>query len=404
MFKRFLAKISNAFKKICKRKVPLWVCFVSVFLIVLITFGGSLLLVNGSKAVKTAKKLIEIDRLVSKNYIEEVDYDNLDTAVLSAYMRAIEDKYGFYKSAEDAEAVSNSFEGSAEGIGVTVYYDNEKDALAVFRVDNDSPAHKAGIKVGDFITAIDGKTVKSLGYKGSLKAIKREVGKTADITILRGAKTLNLKVEYKDFIRQTVYAKRVANYGYFCFTAFNEATFDQFEKAYFDFLKQDVKGLIFDMRGNGGGTVDSVCEVLDTLVGKCNIMTTLYADGSKEVNATSDAQKTELPITVLVDGDTASAAELFAAAVRDSEKAVLIGNTTFGKGVVQRTYFLSDNSCVRFTVGEFLPPSGNSFNNKGLTPDYEVAFTDEQAKNPYILGNDDPYIKKAVEHLNGVTK
>ena len=133
-------------------------------------------------------------------------------------------------------------------------------------------------------------------------------------------------------------------------------------------------------------------------------MTTVYADGSKEVNATSDAQKTELPITVLVDGDTASAAELFAGAVRDSEKAVLIGNTTFGKGVVQRTYFLSDDSCVRFTVGEFLPPSGNSFNGKGLTPDYEVSFTDEQAKNPYILGNNDPYIKKAVEHLNGVTK
>lgn len=351
-----------------------------------------------------SEKLQEIDGLIKKYYSGDVDESKLDDALAAAYIKALDDKYGFYKSAEDAEAVSNSFEGSAEGIGVTVYYDNEKDALAVFRVDNDSPAHKAGIKVGDFITAIDGKTVKSLGYKGSLKAIKREVGKTADITILRGAKTLNLKVEYKDFIRQTVYAKRVANYGYFCFTAFNEATFDQFEKAYFDFLKQDVKGLIFDMRGNGGGTVDSVCEVLDTLVGKCNIMTTVYADGSKEVNATSDAQKTELPITVLVDGDTASAAELFAAAVRDSEKAVLIGNTTFGKGVVQRTYFLSDDSCVRFTVGEFLPPSGNSFNGKGLTPDYEVSFTDEQAKNPYILGNNDPYIKKAVEHLNGVTK
>lgn len=351
-----------------------------------------------------SEKLQEIDALVKKYYSGEVDEETLDNTLAAAYIKALDDKYGFYKSAEDAVAVSDSFEGNMQGIGVTVYYDDENSALAVFRVDADSPAYKAGIKIGDLITAIDGKTVKQLGYDAAVKAIKREIGKTADITLLRGSKTLNLKVEYKEFTRQTVYAKRIADYGYFCFTAFNEATFDQFEKAYFDFLKQNVKGLIFDMRGNGGGTVDSVCEVLDTLVGKCDIMTTVYADGTKEVNAISDSQKTELPITVLVDNETASAAELFAATVRDTEKAVLIGNTTFGKGVVQRTYFLSDNSCVRFTVGEFLPPSGNSFNNKGLSPDYEVSFTNEQAKNPYILGENDPYIKKAVEYLNGVSK
>ena len=351
-----------------------------------------------------SEKLQEIDALVKKYYSGEVDEETLDNTLAAAYIKALDDKYGFYKSAEDAVAVSDSFEGNMQGIGVTVYYDDENGALAVFRVDADSPAYKAGIKIGDLITAIDGKTVKQLGYDAAVKAVKREIGKTADITLLRGSKTLNLKVEYKEFTRQTVYAKRIADYGYFCFTAFNEATFDQFEKAYFDFLKQNVKGLIFDMRGNGGGTVDSVCEVLDTLVGKCDIMTTVYADGTKEVNATSDSQKTELPITVLVDNETASAAELFAATVRDTEKAVLIGNTTFGKGVVQRTYFLSDNSCVRFTVGEFLPPSGNSFNNKGLSPDYEVSFTKEQAKNPYILGENDPYIKKAVEYLNGVSK
>lgn len=351
-----------------------------------------------------SEKLQEIDALVKRYYSGEIDKEMLDNTLASAYIKGLDDKYGFYKSAEDAIAVSDSFEGNMQGIGVTVYYDDENGALAVFRVDDDSPAHKAGIKIGDLITAIDGKTVKQLGYEAAVKSIKREIGKTADIALLRGNKTLNLKVEYKEFTRQTVYAKTVGSYGYFCFTAFNEATFDQFEKAYFDFLKQDVKGLIFDMRGNGGGTVDSVCKVLDTLVGKCDIMTTVYADGSKEVNATSDSQKTELPITVLVDGETASAAELFAGAVRDTEKAVLIGNTTFGKGVVQRTYFLSDNSCVRFTVGEFLPPSGNSFNNKGLSPDYEVSFTEEEAKNPYILGDNDPYIKKAVEHLNGVSK
>ena len=137
----------------------------------------------------------------------------------AAYIKALDDKYGFYKSAEDAVAVSDSFEGNMQGIGVTVYYDDENGALAVFRVDADSPAYKAGIKIGDLITAIDGKTVKQLGYDAAVKAIKREIGKTADITLLRGSKTLNLKVEYKEFTRQTVYAKRIADYDYFCFTA-----------------------------------------------------------------------------------------------------------------------------------------------------------------------------------------
>lgn len=390
--------------QISKTKITKVVSVILAFLLTVTVTANLSIYIYKSFYPAPSQKLQEIDGLIKKYYSGDVDETKLDDVLAAAYIKALDDKYGFYKSAEDAEVVSNSLEGNAEGIGVTVYYDDEKGALAVFRVDNDSPAHKAGIKAGDFITTIDGKTVKDLGYNGSLKAIKREVGTTAEITVLRGEKTIKTKVEYKEFTLQTVYARKILDYGYICFTSFNEATFDQFEKAYFDLLKQGVKGLVFDMRGNGGGTVDSVCKVLDVLVGKCDIMTTIYADGSKEVNATSDSQKTELPITVLVDEETASAAELFAATVRDAEKAVLIGTTTYGKGVVQRTYFLSDDSCVRFTVGEFFPPSGKGFNNKGLTPDYEVTFTDEQAKNPYILGDDDPYIKKAVEHLNGVTK
>ena len=401
MFKRFLAKISNAFKKICKRKVPLWVCFVSVFLIVLITFGGSLLLVNGSKAVKTAKKLIEIDRLVSKNYIEEVDYDNLDTAVLSAYMRAIEDKYGFYKSSEDAKAVSDSFEGNNNGIGITVFFSENKDALFVFRVDKDSPADKAGIKVGDSILYIDGTAVKDLGYEKSVEAIKREIGETVSIKVLRNKKIKEIKVVYSEFIRQTVYTEQYKDIGYICFTNFNTATVSQFKQALEDFKNNNVKGLVFDLRDNGGGTVTSVCKILDVLVGKCNLMTTEYIGGEKKVNYKSDKSQVNLPMAVLVNGGTASASELFAATLRHQKNAKIIGNTTYGKGVVQRTYFLSDDSCVRFTVGKFYSSDEKCYDKIGITPDYKVSFTDEQLKNQYTLGENDPYVAKALEVLGG---
>ncbi len=352
---------------------------------------------------QTSDKLAQIDSLVRKYYSGEIDDKILDDTLASAYMHAINDKYGFYRNAEDSVLVENSIEGNALGIGVTVFNDDENKALAVFRVDSGSPADKAGIKIGDKIIAIDGKTVEKVGFSESVEAIKRELGKTAEITLLRDAKEKKITVKYEEFIRQSVYYEVIQDYGYVCITAFNEATVAQFKQAYEALNRESVKGFIFDVRDNGGGTVDSVCEILDILVSECDLITTLYADGSKEISHKSDSKKCSLPMVVLTNESTASAAELFSANLRDVEGSLLIGNNTYGKGVVQRTYFLNDGSCVRFTVGEFLPAGGNSFNAKGLAPDFEVNFTEEQAKNRYDLGEDEPYLKKAIEQLNKLT-
>lgn len=402
MFKEFLVKISNSFKKIAKTKVPFWVFIVSVLLVVLIVFGGSIFIINSSKAVKTAKKLIEIDRLVDKNYIDEIDYDKLDSVVLSAYMAAIEDKYAFYKSTEDAEAVSDSFEGNNNGIGVTVFFSDDKDALVIFRVDKDSPADKAGIKVGDRIVAVDGVTVESLGYEKSVNSIKRELGETVVLTAKRNGKEKKFKVTYNEFVRQSVYTEIYNDLGYMCFTSFNSATVAQFRQAMADFKEENVKGLIFDLRDNGGGTVTSVCKILDVLVGKCNLMTTEYVNGEREVGYKSDKNQVNLPMTVLVNGNTASASELFTATLRHQKGAKIIGNNTYGKGVVQRTYFLKDNSCVRFTVGKFYSSDNKCYDKVGIAPDYEVSFSNEQIKNQYTLGKKDPYIAKAIKVLEGI--
>ena len=314
-------------------------------------------------------------------------------------MEAIGDKYSFYKNAEGGEKVEDSLTGNTTGIGVTVYNDYNNKALSVFRVDANSPADKAGIKVGDKIIAIDDKTVADEGFENAVKSIQREIGKTAEIKLLRDGKEITLKVIYKEFIRQTVYYEVVKDYGYITITAFNEATVKQFEQAFEDLLSQKVKGLIFDVRSNGGGTVKSTCQILDILLGECNLISYRYADGSIEVDEKSDAKKCDLPMAVLVNGKTASAAELFAANLRDVAKAPLIGNNTYGKGVVQRTYFLSDNSCIRFTIAEFLPAGGVCFDGEGLAPDVEVVLTEWEAENYYNLGENEPYLKKAIEQL-----
>lgn len=384
-------------KKVSRRCVSLPVFIISVLIAAVIAFGGAILLLNSTKARRISFKLNEIDALVNKYYTGELDYEEIDNAVLSAYMKAIEDKYSFYKSKDEAEAVSDSFEGNTNGIGITVYYKEEENALAVFRVDKDSPAYKAGIQIGDLIVSIDSNTVEEIGYSDSVKAIKRELGQTVDLGIIRNQQKINLSVLYEEFIRQTVYTEQYGDIGYICFTNFNDATVAQFNQAMDDFEQSGIKGIVFDVRDNGGGTVDSVCKILDRLVGECNLMTVEYANGEKRVTHTSDKNETNIPMAVLVNSNTASASELFVATLKHEKNAPLVGNKTYGKGVMQRTYFLQDNSCVRFTVGKFFPSSGESFNEVGLIPDFEVSFTEEQLEESYTLGQNDPYLKKALE-------
>ncbi len=351
-----------------------------------------------------SEKIQQIDGLIKKHYFGDIDQTKLDDTLAKAYIKAIDDKYGFYKSTEEAVEITNSFKGNDVGIGVTVYFGSSKNTLNIFRVDNDGPASNAGIMVGDKIVSIDGKTVEELGYTKAIKLLGKKAGETAEIGVLRGEKNLKFSIEYKEFERQSVYSEKIKDFGYICFTEFNSASVNQFKNAFAKLKEQNVKGLIFDLRDNGGGTVDSTCEILDILVGECNIMTTRYAGGETEVNYTSDKNKTDLPMCVLVNNETASASELFAATIKSVEKGVLIGNKTYGKGVVQRTYYLPDKSCVRFTVGEFFAADEKSFNNIGITPDYEVVLSEKQQENRFALGENDPYILKAEEVLNGVIR
>lgn len=389
-----------SFEKKKKRQVPIWVCAICILLAVLVTASSIFAVIHFSSIGKIAIKLKEIDDLVNANYMGEIDYGAIDDAVFSAYIDALDDKYAFYEGIEDAESVADSFEGNSSGIGVSVFYNNDEKSLQVFRIDTNGPADLAGIQVGDRIIGIDDLKVSEAGYKKSLAAIKKNIGQTAVITLIRGNEELKFTLEYKDFVRQTVYSHIINGIGYMCITAFNEATVEQFSADLENLIAQNIKGLIFDLRDNGGGTVDSVCKILDSLVGECTLMTVKYSDGTEKVVAKSDKEEINLPMAVLTNGSTASASELFAATIRDMNKGVLIGENTYGKGVMQRTYFLSDKSCVRFTVGLFYPAGGVNFNEVGLTPDYNVSLTEEEQENRYVLGDDDPYIKKALEVLS----
>lgn len=382
------------------RRVPIWVCALCIILAVLMSVCGTFAFLSNSPVGKIALKLKEIDGLVKNNFVGEINYTDIDEAVLSGYIDALDDKYAFYEGIEDAETVADSFEGNSYGMGVTVFYNSDEQSLQIYRIDSNGPAQKSGIEEGDRIIAVDSVKVADVGYKKAVSALKKNVGEMAEITLLRGSEEISITVEYEEFVKQSVYSHKIGDIGYICFTAFNEATVSQFNDVLDQLIDSNVKGLVFDLRDNGGGTVDSVCKILDRLVGECDLMTVEYADGTKKVTNKSDKQEIDLPMAVITNGATASASELFAATIRDMNKGVLVGNTTYGKGVMQRTYFLSDNSCIRFTVGYFYPAGGVNFDSVGLEPDYEVSFTEYQEENKFILGDEDPYIQKAIEVIN----
>ena len=345
-------------------------------------------------------KLKQLDFFLNDFY-GEIDEQNIEDGIIRGYLSALGDKYAGYYTAKENEDRSNRLNGNASGIGIIIVEHPQNNTIYVKRVYNDSPAAKAGIKETDEILAIDGISVVEKGYSDSVDNLLREIGSTVELLILRNGEKISLSVEYSNFKAQSVFGKMMGDIGYIEITSFNTESITQFENTVNSLVSKGAKGLIFDLRGNGGGTVESVTEILDFLMPKGTIMTVKYGDGRTETYAQSDASEIELPMAVLVDENTASASELFSATVRDFNKGVLIGTTTYGKDVMQSTYQFTDGSAAVFTIAEFFSHSGESFNGKGLVPDIVVELTEEQKTNFHILSDEaDPVKQAAIEWMN----
>lgn len=347
------------------------------------------------------EKLKQMDSLVEKYFYGEVDKETLSDTLMMGYIAGLGDKYAYYYSSEEASKRSETLAGSGQGIGIIVVQHPDSGNIYVKNVYDEGPADKAGVMVGDEIIAVDSVSVTERGYQQSINDIIREVGETVVVTVLRDGKTLDITVEYSKFVAQTVFGQLLdSGVGYVEITSFNGGTYAQFKNTVDNLISEGAKGLIFDLRGNGGGTVDSVTQMVDYLCPEGVIMTAKYANGNVEVIAESDAEQIDLPMAVLTDGGTASASELFTASIKDFGKGVSVGSKTYGKGVMQSTYAFSDGSDVVFTVAEFFPFSGISFNEKGIEPDLAVTLTEEQEKYMHQTPlADDPVVIAAEEEL-----
>lgn len=345
-------------------------------------------------------KIAEVDNLIRQNYIGAIDEQQLQDSIATAFVEGVGDRYGQYFTAETYANYLSSNEGVVIGIGVTVKQ-ADSGYIQVVSINPNTPAEEAGILPDDLIIQVDDLAVTQDNYSEAVDKVGGEEGTTVTLVIRRGAEDLApITVTRKRIDLTTVTYKMVAdNVGYLSITGFNSNTVAQFNTALDAVMSQGAEGLIFDVRSNPGGTVSSVSKILDRLLPEGPIVSAKYKDGTVEVLATSDATEINLPMVVITNKDTASAAELFTQALKDYKKAVSVGDkTTYGKGTMQSIRKLNDGSALNITVAWYNPPKSANYDGVGVPADFEVTLSPELVSKIAELDiSEDTQLKKALE-------
>ena len=355
---------------------------------------------NVDERANVYEKLAEIDQIVRNNALEDIDEDALMNAIADGYMAGLNDDYAYYMDQDEYQNYQMDNAGELIGIGITVSLD-ESGYILVNDVTPDSPAAVAGIQAGDLIVRIDDTDVLSVGYNEATAMVRGEEGTRVNITVRRNQEELTLEAVRTKITTTSVSYRMIGENGYIKITGFDATTPDDFKAAVSDLQSQGATGLIFDVRNNPGGLLDGVAKVLDFLLPEGDIVSVTDSKGNTEVLYESDENSVDMPMVVLVDGNTASTAELFSAALRDYNKAELVGVNTFGKGIMQTAYSLSDGSAINLTTHYYNPPSGVNFHGVGLKPDYEVNLTpDQQLSLSELSDEEDAQLQKAISVLD----
>lgn len=347
-----------------------------------------------------ADKLREIDRIAAEQYVGELDAEKVADYAAVGYVTGLEDQWSAYIPADQYEAYRLSSEGKGCGIGVSVI--SGDNSVRVYLVYEDSPAAQAGIEKGDYIVGAEGLTVEKDGADAVIDAIQGEEGTdvTVSFTKEQGGTVQEATMQRAMVTQKMAWRQMLdGNIGYIRIENFHVGAAEQFQQVLDQLLADGAQSLVLDVRHNGGGRVKEMSEVLDPLLPEGTIMTLRTKSGSETVYE-SDAEMIDQPIAVLMDDQSISAAEFFAAALQEYDRATLVGTHTTGKGRAQQTFELSDGSALNLSVEEYFTPKGNNLAGVGIAPDVEVALTDAQLADFYFLSpEEDPQLQKAVEIL-----
>lgn len=354
---------------------------------------------NTEKYEGVYQKLKEMDTTVRGNYIGTVDNDALEAAIINGYVNGIGDNYAEYMTAEDYNKYQQSNSGIINGAG----FDAEEDGSGYLKITNiykNSSAESGGVQVGDMITAIDGKSLLSMDGKTALKRISGEAGTKISLSLVRDGeeKTVTLIRQSID-IESVTYSMLKDKIGYIKITMFNSKTPEQFSSALNSLNSSGAVSFIIDIRHNSGGTMSAVKPMLNRLIPAAVVASADYTNGVRKTLIETDSEESvSATIILLVDGVTASAAEVFAAGLRDEQGAQLVGVQTAGKSALQNAYQFSDGSALLLTTAYIIPSKSENFDGVGLKPDYIIELP---ADVPYefVTQETDAQLFKAMEIL-----
>ena len=363
-----------------------------------------------SSSKSLGRKIETVNTYLENNYLyDNIDYKKANDNAVKAYVESLEEPYTHYYTEDEFETYMSRVEESYVGIGVIISADTENDKIVVVSPLKDSPAYKAGIKPGDFITEVDGTGFDASGMDACVAAIKNgKEGDRVKITIERDGDIKAYDIERTEIVERSVqYEMLDDNIGYISISGFNtnsegsdESTYTEFTEAVESLEEDGMKKLIIDVRDNPGGVLSVVCNIADYILPEGIITYTETRTGIRQ-EYKSDKQEIDIPMAVLINGSSASASEILAGALKDYKRAEIIGQTSFGKGIVQMVFPFSDGSGMSMTISKYYTPNGISIHEKGIEPDIEVELP-EKYKDSYISDiprKEDTQLNKAIEIL-----
>lgn len=357
---------------------------------------------DGTLGEAVSEKIDILEYMIDQYYYkDEISREDLENGIYQGLMDAVGDPYTSYFSAEDFNTFMEQTTGAYYGIGAYVAQDIERNYPKINSPIPGSPAEEAGLRPNDIIYEVDGVSTYGMDLDKVVSLIKGEEGTSVNINIYRDGEYMDVKVERRQVKIPTVEQEMMEDgMAYIRIIEFDDVTPGQFEEALQTSRNEGMKGLVLDLRGNPGGSVDAVVDVARMLLPEGLVVYTEDKYGKREEYRCDGSREFELPLVVLVDGNSASASELLSGAIQDYKKGTLVGTTTFGKGIVQQLLTLRDGSAIKITVSSYYTPKGRNIHGTGIEPDVECPFDGEA----YYNSDFDNQLEKAKQVLEDMMK
>ena len=338
---------------------------------------------------KELAKFVDAYDAIVNNYYKEVDKDKLVESAINGMVSSVGDEYTSYSDKDVTDNFNEAVNGKYMGIGALIM--KSENDLVIYKVFEDSPSYKAGLKDGDIILKLDDKDTKDMSVNDIASIVKNDRNKEVKLLVKRGEENLDITI-VKDMVELPVVSGKVINHndkkiGYISLSIFSSVASEQFNKQLVKLEKEGISGLVIDVRGNSGGYLTTVTDIASYFLKKGDIIYKLEVNDKVTVRKDKTKESRDYPVAVLIDKNSASASEILASSIKESYNGYVVGTNSYGKGTVQQTLVLSDGSMIKYTIEKWLTPLGNWINEEGVVPTNYVELSSEYLNNP-VFEND----------------